>query len=59
MRRVQAIFERVFGARGVHAHTGCRIAAVEQDRLRDDAGATCEVDEILWTTEARAAGVDT
>jgi pyridine nucleotide-disulfide oxidoreductase family protein len=54
--RVQAIFERVFGARGVHVHTGCRIAAVEHGRLRDEAGAAYEVDEMLWTTEARAAG---
>ena len=54
-QRVQAMFDRIFRDRGIHTHVGRKIVAVEAGSLRDDAGVAHAVDEILWTTEARAA----
>jgi selenide,water dikinase len=54
-QRVQAMFDRIFRDRGIHTHAGRKIVTVEAGCLRDDAGVVHAVDEILWTTEARAA----
>ncbi len=53
--RVRAMFAHVFRERGIHVHADQPIVEVEQGRLRDAAGTTHVADEILWTTEARAA----
>jgi selenide,water dikinase len=53
--RARSTFDRIFRERGIHAHVGHKIIAVGAGRLRDDAGKVHAVDEILWTTEARAA----
>jgi selenide, water dikinase len=54
-RRTRRTFDRIFRERGIHAHVGHKIVAVAAGRLSDDAGTAHAVDEILWTTEARAA----
>ena len=54
-RRARAIFGRIFRQRGIRAHLNRKIAAVEAGCLRDDTGTEHPADEILWTTEARAA----
>ena len=53
--RVRARFERILRLRGVRVHTSSEVAQVTRDRLIMSTGATCHADEILWTTEARAA----
>src|SRR5688572_17847808 len=53
--RVRAAFERILKARGVRVHTASEITEVTRGRLRLSTGSTCGADEILWTTEARAA----
>jgi selenide,water dikinase len=54
-RRVQAIFERIMRERGVRVHLDSTIVAVESGVVRDRRGRTYRADEVLWTTEARAA----
>src|SRR5687767_10417067 len=53
--RARAAFERILAARGVHVHTASEIVRVDRGRLQTADGDTHPVDEILWTTEARAA----
>jgi selenide,water dikinase len=53
--RVRATFERILRARGVRVHTSSEITQVTRARLHVSTGSTCAADEILWTTEARAA----
>src|SRR5688572_20621736 len=53
--RVRATFDRILQARGVRVHTSSEITQVTPGRLRVSAGVTYEADDILWTTEARAA----
>lgn len=54
-RRSRAMFDRILQERGIRAHVGRRIVEVGDRMLRDETGATHPADEILWTTEARAA----
>ena len=53
--RVGATFDRILEARGVRVHTSSEIRQVTPGRLRVSAGVIYDADEILWTTEARAA----
>ena len=53
--RARAIFDRILVERGIRVHTGAEIAEVAPRQLRTRSGARYDVDEILWTTEARAA----
>ena len=53
--RVRANFDRILQARGVRVHTSSEITQVTPGRLRVSAGETYDADDILWTTEARAA----
>jgi selenide,water dikinase len=53
-QRVQAKYRRVLKARGVVVHAGCRVVEVAKDGLRDAAGQTYQLDEILWVTDAIA-----
>ena len=54
-RRTRAMFERILADRNVRVHLASRIAAVGPGLLRDEQGDAHAADEILWTTEARAA----
>ncbi len=54
-RRARAIFDGIFRQRGIRAHLNRKIVAVDAGCLRDDTGIEHRADEILWTTEARAA----
>lgn len=49
------ILERMLVGRGVRIHTGSAIAEVRERCLLTASGESHEVDEIVWTTEARAA----
>lgn len=53
--RARRMVERILSARGVRVHTGSPIAEVRERRVLTAAGESHEVDEILWTTQARAA----
>jgi selenide,water dikinase len=53
--RVRATFDRILGERGVRVHTGSEIVKVTPRRLHTSTGASYVADDILWTTEARAA----
>jgi selenide,water dikinase len=53
--RVGRLFERMLARRGVVVHRNCRIRRVEERRLIDADGHSHDADEILWTTQARAA----
>ena len=53
--RARGAFERILARRGVRVHTTSAIVRVEPGRLQTANGATHATDEILWTTEARAA----
>jgi selenide,water dikinase len=55
-RRTQAMFERILAARRITVHRSTRIVEAGPGLLRDARGAAHAADEILWTTEARAAG---
>jgi selenide,water dikinase len=53
--RVRAAFDRILEERGVRVHTGSEVVKVTRQRLHTSTGASYDADEILWTTEARAA----
>jgi pyridine nucleotide-disulfide oxidoreductase family protein len=53
--RARAAFERILAQRGVAVHTANEIVRVERGRLHTVDGAAHLVDDMLWTTEARAA----
>jgi selenide, water dikinase len=53
--RAGRIFERILRRRGVHVHLATPIARVTEGLLHTATAATFPADEILWTTEARAA----
>ena len=52
--RVRRTFERILAERGVRVHTSSAIERVTPGRLHTKSDVH-DVDEILWTTEARAA----
>ena len=52
--RVRRKFERILAQRGVHVYTSSRVVNVTPGCLQTGTG-THPVDEILWTTQARAA----
>ena len=62
--RVQRKFERILAERGVHVHRSTRVTEVSEQGVRLDDGSVCELDEILWVTNAsapewpRACGLD-
>lgn len=45
----------ILTARGIEIFTGAAVTRVEAGLLRLDGGKTVEADEVLWTTQARAA----
>ncbi|MCH9013860.1 MAG: selenide, water dikinase SelD, partial [Proteobacteria bacterium] len=47
-------FSRILEERGVHVHTGHRVARVEAGRLHCQDGSDIALDEILWVTMAGA-----
>ena len=49
------MLERILADRGVRVHGGAAIAEVRDGGLVTSGGETVEVDEVLWTTEAKAA----
>jgi selenide, water dikinase len=53
--RTRRAFERILAQRGVRVHTASEIVRVDPGRLETANGETHAMDEILWTTEARAA----
>ena len=53
--RARRLLERILASRGVRLHTASRIVRVGERRLMTEDGSAHVVDEILWTTEARAA----
>jgi len=52
---VRARFDRILRERGVAVHTGQAVVEVAPGSMRTADGATHQVDEVLWTTEAVAA----
>jgi selenide, water dikinase len=54
--RVQRIFSRVLGERAIHVHAGQAVTEVREGSLRSGDGVWHPADEILWTTQAGAAG---
>lgn len=54
--RARTILERLLDDRSVRVHSGQRVVEVGERWLRTESGEVHELDEILWTTEARAAG---
>ena len=53
--RARRMLERRLVTRGVRVHTGSPIVEVRERSLRTASGDVHPADEILWTTEARAA----
>ena len=51
---VRRRFEHHLTARGVHVHTGAKVAKVASGAIIDTGGKTIELDEILWVTAAGA-----
>ncbi len=47
-------FARVLNERGVHVHLNSRVNGVAAGRVEIAGGATIEVDEVIWATEAGA-----
>ncbi len=50
--RVRARFERVLQQRGIHVHTGTRVAEVQEDGVLFSDGQRLACDKILWVTNA-------
>ena len=53
--RVRRVFEHALATRGVELHLGAAVDAVDAGRLRTTAGASVDVDEIVWVTRAGGA----
>lgn len=53
---VQTVFQRVLTARGVRVHSSRRVARVSAGRLHYADGGELALHEILWVTQAGAAG---
>ncbi len=47
--------ERLLAERGIEVRTGARVRSIEQRTVSIEGGGTVELDEIFWTTNARAA----
>jgi selenide,water dikinase len=54
-RRTRGKFTRILKERGIHVHTGQRVARVDAGRLACEDGSDIALDEILWVTMAGAA----
>ena len=51
-RGAQTRFGRVLAERGVYVHLGRLVSHVDTDRIELEDGATFDVDEVVWATEA-------
>ncbi|MEO7549039.1 MAG: FAD-dependent oxidoreductase [Ramlibacter sp.] len=54
--RVRRRFERELAERGIVVHHGVRVDRVTAGALHTDAGVTVPADEVIWATQAGAAG---
>ena len=52
--RTRRKFARILAERGVRVHTDSRVVRVAAGRIDCERGATFEVDEVLWVTQAGA-----
>ena len=50
--RVRSVFEETLRNRGIKVHPGAKVSEVGEGLLRTEAGATIDVDEVLWVTRA-------
>ncbi len=53
---IRARFRRMLQTRGVNVHLSSRVKSVNEGELRSESGEVSRFDEILWVTNAGAAG---